>query len=212
MISNSDERKRIEAKNRIMNTPDPPPIKTQGLDKVVIGIDIGQAVDYTAIAIIKKKYTSNPAIFDYFCVDLHRIPLGTAFTDIAEIVRALCKQYPKSQVAADKTGVGAPVVELMNKRMWGENWVVGYTITGGHRRHGHRVPKTELISNLQVMAQSGELKINPNLQLAETLHKELQHYRIKINANMNEVFDPREGAHDDIVLALALAAYHAKKG
>jgi hypothetical protein len=47
---------------------------------------------------------------------------------------------------------------------------------------------------------------------AETLEMELQNFRVKITAAANETFEAwRERDHDDLVLALALAAWHAEK-
>jgi hypothetical protein len=47
---------------------------------------------------------------------------------------------------------------------------------------------------------------------AETLETELQNFRVKITAAANETFGAwRERDHDDLVLALALAVWHAEK-
>jgi hypothetical protein len=47
---------------------------------------------------------------------------------------------------------------------------------------------------------------------AELLVKELQNFKVKITAAANEVFGEwREGQHDDLVLATALAAWAGER-
>ena len=62
---------------------------------------------------------------------------------------------------------------------------------------------------LQVLLQSGRLKVSQKLPLAKVLAKELAAFRVKITAAGNETFGNlwRESPHDDLVLALALACW-----
>ena len=61
---------------------------------------------------------------------------------------------------------------------------------------------------LQVLLQSGRLRIARELEHAETLQKELAAFRVKVTAAGNETFEARrERDHDDLVLAVALAAW-----
>jgi hypothetical protein len=43
--------------------------------------------------------------------------------------------------------------------------------------------------------------------LTDTLVRELEDYRVKITPAADETFNAREGAHDDLSLALALAVW-----
>ena len=45
----------------------------------------------------------------------------------------------------------------------------------------YRVPKRDLVGGLQVLLQSGRLKIASSLEHAETLRAELLNFRVKIN-------------------------------
>jgi len=85
------------------------------------------------------------------------------------------------------------------------------TITGGREtsRHGPgwSVPKGELVSKLQALLHAGELRIAASLPDAPVLLRELQDFRVRFSDAGNATFNAREGAHDDLVLALALAVF-----
>lgn len=56
------------------------------------------------------------------------------------------------------------------------------------------------------------MKIVVELPLADTLAKELETFRVKVTPDRNEVFETwREKDHDDLVLALAMAAWTARQ-
>jgi hypothetical protein len=91
-------------------------------------------------------------------------------------------------------------------------------ITGGDQvtRDGQltRVPKRDLVSAAQVALQTERLKIAAELPEAGTLTRELQNFQVKIS--LETAHDSygawREGAHDDLVLAVALALWVAQNG
>src|SRR5262249_22634138 len=95
--------------------------------------------------------------------------------------------------------------------------LVPVTITGGfavtEQENGDwHVPKKELVTCLQLLLQSQRLRIADALPEAATLVRELQTFQVKITLAANETFGAwREGAHDDLVLATALAAWWAEK-
>jgi hypothetical protein len=74
------------------------------------------------------------------------------------------------------------------------------------------VPKRDLVSVVQVALQTDKLKIAEALPEAGTLVRELQGFQVKITDAANDTYGTwREGAHDDLVLAVALALYAGKK-
>ena len=94
--------------------------------------------------------------------------------------------------------------------------VVPIWITGGDTvsRAGRiiRVPKRDLVSVLQVLFQTGRIKIAPSLPLGSVLVQELMNFRAKITAAGNDTYEAwRERDHDDLVLALAIAAWYAER-
>ena len=97
-------------------------------------------------------------------------------------------------------------------------------ITGGASvnrldRGGYAVPKADLVAVVQILLESRRLKIADGLPHAETLTRELQNFRYDYTANGHMRFGAGgdalawrgEGAHDDMVLALAVAAWVAEK-
>jgi len=74
------------------------------------------------------------------------------------------------------------------------------------------VPKKELVASLQVLLQTRRLKVAKTLPEAATLVRELETFRVKVTEAANETFGAwREGQHDDLVLAVALAAWMGER-
>jgi hypothetical protein len=71
------------------------------------------------------------------------------------------------------------------------------------------VPKRDLVSVVQVALQTERLKIASALPEAEALVRELQNFQVKIS--LDTAHDSygawRDGTHDDLVLAVALAVW-----
>src|SRR5215210_3145048 len=93
---------------------------------VSIGVDVGQKVDPTAIAVVEAKRRSEEWAF--LTRHLERLPLGTPFRDVSlrtsEIVAGVRDRVGSGQrfargglaVHVDATGVGAPIVEMIKER------------------------------------------------------------------------------------------------
>ena len=151
---------------------------------------------------------------------LERFPLGTSYPAICERMVELFAEPPlrSATLVVDQTGVGRAVVDMI-RRARPRASIRPITITAGHDivpdEAGWRVPKKELVSALQVLLQSHRLQVASKLPMASVLLKELESFRVKITAAANETFESwRERDHDDMVLAVALAAWvgeHALK-
>jgi hypothetical protein len=187
--------------------------------KVYVGLDLGQSRDYTAVVIAEKVEPREASGRDY---ELHIRHLerfrDVLYPDVAERVRRLMdapELRGKADLTVDATGVGAAVVDMLTESGLTFDAV---TITGGDTEshqgwYAWRVPKRDLIGGLQVLLQSGRLKIASSLEHAETLRSELLNFRVKINISTgHDSYEAwREGDHDDLVLAAALAAWKAHK-
>jgi hypothetical protein len=186
----------------------------------VIGLDLGQAQDYTALAVLERSAAPGepPA---YAVRHLRRFPLGTPYTAVVPAVAALAVEHPLSgcPVVADQTGVGRAVVDAL-RAAEPRPRVVAVTITGGHKAtcekdgcdEHHAVPKKELVGVLQLLLQGRRLKVAASLPEAAVLTRELQAFRSKVSvATGHESFEAwRERDHDDLVLAVALACWWAE--
>jgi hypothetical protein len=181
---------------------------------VVAGLDLGQAADFAALA-ITEVLESPGRRAAFHCRHLQRFDLGTPYLEIAAQVRAMLAQPDlrgRCVVVADATGVGAPVVDLLFAA--GAPCVAitihgGDTVSGGGRHW--RVPKRDLVSVLQVLLQTGRLKFAADLPEAPTLLGEMLELRVTISETDHDSYAAwREGARDDLVLAVALAAWYCE--
>ncbi len=180
------------------------------------GLDLGQAQDYTALSILGKVKLKNSDEIQYHVRHAERFVLGTTYPDMIDKLEERINAVNIDSdytVVTDATGVGRPVVDLMRKRLIKTIPVI---ITGGDKElfdpdlGGWRVPKRILVSNLQVLLQSGRLKFAEGMMHAKTLIDELLNFKIKVNTHANDTYEAwREGDHDDLVLSLALAAWYA---
>jgi hypothetical protein len=181
-----------------------------------LGLDLGQASDYTALAVLQKlEETAEPHQLRH----LQRFALGTPYTDIVpavgRFVAAVARQGDCTLVV-DQTGVGRALVDMLRDAPMLSR-LVPVTITAGHtvtelENGSKHVPKKELVTCLQLLLQSRRLKIPTSLPEAGTLLKELANFHVKITAAANETFGAwRDGQHDDLVLAVALAAWMAER-
>jgi hypothetical protein len=187
-----------------------------------VGLDLGQARDYTALAILEQDGVppNGPPVLRrpaYALRHLRRIPLGMPYPEVVRQMVSLLRSPALAGAAlvVDQTGVGRAVVDMLadalRDRVTCTLWPI--TITGGHTvttkdPSSLHVPKKELISALQVLLQTRRLQIAPGLRYAPILVRELENYRVKITPARNEVFAPwREGQHDDLLFAAALAAW-----
>jgi hypothetical protein len=183
-----------------------------------IGLDLGQAQDYTALTVIERKHFNYSLPREQYHVrHLERPKLGTPYPAIVEKVQDLMqsnKLLNQAALVVDATGVGRPVVDLFRKAGLRP---VAITITGGNTvtvgDGGYHVPKRDLVTTLQVLFQSGRLKVAGGLKLAPVLMEELLNFKVKINVKTaHDSYEAwREGIHDDLVLAVALACWYAEK-
>jgi hypothetical protein len=177
------------------------------------GLDLGQTQDPTASIILDAHGEGDTRAYDVRHIEQYK--LGTSYPRIVESVGALLDREPLAgdcTLIIDHTGVGRPIYDMfVDVKLQ----PIGITITGGttwHRetpRQWH-VAKILLVGMVQKFLQSGRLRIGVKLLHASTLQKELREFRVKISKAANETYESREGAHDDIVLALAIALFVAE--
>ena len=193
----------------------------------MIAADLGQTNDFTAFAIIERaEYLGawNPVAFTHEIEAvcslrfLHRMPLGTPYPRIveriAELVASKGLQSGTRNLVVDATGVGRPVVDLLQAAELGcKIWPVNITsgASEGSGADGYRVPKRDLIMGLLLMIQNRELKIAQGMAEGQALLKEMANMRVSVTSGGREKFGARSGEHDDLVLAVALAVWGMKK-
>ena len=192
-----------------------------------LGLDLGQQIDPTAIAIVERiveakrpreigsDLLERAAPPRYECRWLMRMPLQTSYPDVVSFVGNRLSLPPLRQncrLVIDATGVGRPIVDLFARAGLRP---IGVTITAGDSEHrdpdgsqNYRVAKIVLVSRLQALLHSGALAIARSLPEQPALVSELQNFRASISDLGNASFGARQGAHDDLVLALAIALWY----
>jgi len=200
--------------------------------KYILSVDLGQLHDYTAMAVLEEKLLvmersdinlmnmklagrqKIKAASVYHCIHLERIPLGTSYPDVIRRIGGLMNNpelVNETILLMDQTSVGRPVVEMAREKGLAP---IGITITGGRERKvsedGYHVPKREIIIELVKLFQSSRLIISDKLPFAKDLVKELINFRMKISKTGRDTYEAwRDEDKDDLVLALAMAAWFA---
>ena len=210
----------------------------------VVGLDLGQARDYTALAVVERRLVGTgerrkvgerttvmgrtrpletvavmeeAMVAHYDVSHLERLPLGTAYPAVAAragaVLAALRGVGASAELVVDATGVGRPVVDLLRAAGLAPTAV---TIAGGEaatrEAGGYRVPKRDLVGALQVLLQQERLHVAQGLPEAATLVPELLDFRVKLSDAGHDSYAAwREGSHDDLVLAVALAVWRAER-
>ena len=180
------------------------------LTKFYVGLDLGQANDYTAASILERVGDHLENSYQVRHLErVRNVPYPQIVDKVSSMMHHPTLEY-KADLIVDQTGVGAPVVDLF--RQAGLN-PVGVLIHGGdkasHESGTWRVPKRDLVGSLQVLLQGGRLKISKKLSLASVLQSELLTFKVKIDPiTAHDSYSAwREQDHDDLVLSVALAAW-----
>lgn len=203
----------------------------------VAGLDLGQVRDYSALAVLEVLPSEHP--FDVPGIEpelglpidrrvivpgppaslrlrgLERYELGTPYPKIVEHVAGRLRAVPGGcLLGVDATGVGVAVVDLFDAigvRLAAVTIIGGDAVQGAGR--DWHVPKRDLIHGLLVALQQDRFTYATGLALAPTLVGELTGFELKVGAKTgHDTYEAwREGAHDDLVLAVAIAAWVAER-
>lgn len=145
----------------------------------------------------------------FYVRHVERLQPGSSYARVVARVKEILRSVPSSDLVIDATGVGQAAIELFKEAGLGPTVV---TITAGDEVAEQwpcfRVPKRDVISTAQVLLQTGRLRIARDLPNAQLLLRELQGFRM--NVDLKRTSDSlawREGANDDLVLALAVGLW-----
>jgi hypothetical protein len=193
-----------------------------------VGVDLGQKQDYSAVAVVEREVIvgtrRDPVTWELdrrvvlTVRHLERMPLGLSYLDVVGRVARLARSIRMTnpcELVVDETGVGAPVVDVLRRA--GTRCVLWpVTITGGDREqstgYGYRVPKRDLVVGLQMLVESGGVELVRGLEEGEQFLKELRSMQVSVTTSGHERSDAgRNGEQDDLVMAVALACWRARK-
>jgi hypothetical protein len=200
-----------------------------------VGVDLGQARDYSAIVIVelveivteapppKRRrnflhYVPTPQAPTiekrYHVTHVERPRLGTSYPAIVRRVAHLLEEIGEpAELIIDGTGVGRAVLDIFEAA---NIYPLAITITAGdtvveNGSRGCRVPKRDLVSTIEVLLQEGKLKIAQNMSDRAVLVDELLNFRAGISASGRDTYAAAGSAHDDFVMSLGLCCWRARQ-
>jgi hypothetical protein len=184
-----------------------------------LAIDFGPPGEFTAQAIVEYADDECEAHERIYSLrHLHRYPLGTPYTtivpDVAKNVRPQIKDDPVTFVV-DQASIGHALGDMLAHVV--DDTITRVAISDGHDStytpDGTRlIPKMELVTCLQLLLQGRRLRVAQSLPFASLLVAELQNLRTKVVAVSDDPLVAwREGQHDDLVFAVALACHQAER-
>jgi phage FluMu gp28-like protein len=151
---------------------------------VVAGVDWARYRDYTALAVLQGAHDGARLLA------LHRWQ-GLSWAEQVGAVAAQLRQHAPVRILCDRTGVGDPLLETLQQEF---PHAEGVAFT--------QTLKQSLIENLALMLEQGRLQLLPDPDLL----RELYHFEATPTARGIRL-EGATGVHDDLVIALALAAW-----
>ncbi|MCX7799508.1 MAG: hypothetical protein N2109_04115 [Fimbriimonadales bacterium] len=151
------------------------------------GVDWGRYGDATALAVVCGNRE------EALLLESRRIDAPSWAAQVEEIRGAL-RPYPGVRVLCDSTGLGDPMLEAL-RRACPNLPAEGFVFTAAS--------KLQLIDNLALLFDRGALSLRPDPELL----RELEHFEARTAASGHRRLGAAGGYHDDLVCALALAAW-----
>ena len=179
---------------------------------VTMGVDLGQRRDYSAIVVDHRGDDDTHRLRH-----IERPRLGTPYPKIIKRVIQIRERLEKRtgytpSIFLDATGVGRPVVDEFQRKGITVNPV---TITAGESITEERVDglteihvgKLALISRLDVLLSAGRIEWDGSTKGGKLLTSELHRFQVKVSQSGTLQLEAERAAHDDLVIALALAVF-----
>jgi hypothetical protein len=186
-----------------------------------IGLDLGMCAEPTALAVLERRRVEasdrpEECRPGYSLRHLIRFPVGTSYPAIIDEVTKLLRTppLPGAWLLVDYTIVGRAVLRLFRDSLAGRV-TCQYSpvaLTAGHDAGspacgGFLIAKRDLVGTLQALLQTRRLQVASEMPHARLLTRELENYRTNKKLPKGDELMWREGDHDDLVLAVALAAW-----
>lgn len=186
---------------------------------VHIGIDIGQRREPSALCVTETltRHAGEVSTVHHFVRHLERLPVGTPFPKIAQRAAEVfagteSRAGYAPQIYVDATGLGEPVVDILDEAIPAARAVTPVFFSHGDRRieagdGWHRevqLGKAFLVCRLQTLLQTGRIHL-PRTPESEVLAQELMDFEIRVESAANERYGAFPvGTQDDLVTALGL--------
>ncbi|MBY0502548.1 MAG: terminase family protein [Bryobacteraceae bacterium] len=191
-----------------------------------LAFDPGKMRDHSAIVLIEFRVIPTGTRDTVTYLPLYRrelrvvlaeqFRLKTAHRAVIDRLSKLCN-HPHlahhTQLLVDGTGKGEPVEEMCREAKLPVS-LLPLTITPGGKEsvssNWRTVPKANLVANLEYLLERGNLRISNAIPQGDLLRNELRHFERKSRRGGSVKYEAGSG-HDDLVMALAMAAWWAWK-
>ena len=181
-----------------------------------IGIDPGKKNSNFGVVICQKFTGNNPHDFELHIIFLKRYDLGTKIHKVIEELDALSRDERFGDLAPifvmDRSGFGGELcLEIMHERQMTP--IIPVTVLSrGNASNKLKILKHDLIENLTYIISESRLKVPQGLPNAEILFEELTSYHAELSPKgQSTTYRSHGGATDDLLDALSLVAYAARK-
>jgi hypothetical protein len=206
--------------------------------RFIVGVDLGLQSDPTAVAVIEhidgvldfnttqERHEGTGRIPQklarrFECRYLSRLPLKLAYPDQVAHIKTLMARRPlcgvdgiePATLLVDATGVGLPVAQQFERAgMKPEKVLVTSSEDRATYTNGAwHVGKALLVSTLDSLLHNRELIFAKALAEAPQMAAELKDFRRFVSAAGRSTWEARSGQHDDLVLAVGIAAWWAAR-
>ncbi|CAN5410763.1 hypothetical protein BH11ARM2_BH11ARM2_35530 [soil metagenome] len=155
--------------------------------EIRIGVDWGRLVDFTAVAVLVGTRAR--------CWLVETVQMGrTSWDSLVERVAAIVRRYPGAVVICDASGVGDGITPILR------NFLNNFTVREFKFNANNR---DELLDNLATLFETNAVRFRPD----PLLQRQLEMFVAKPGRSKVR-YEAAPGEHDDLVMALALAALH----
>ncbi len=154
------------------------------------GLDLGKLQDHSVLVVVQKTQDHLKVVYT------HEFPLQMPYTEIINTLIAADQKFQFKKFLADQTGIGEPILESLQDE--GLASAEGLTLT--------QDSKTELLTHLKLAMEKNALAIPYSKNLCQQINDQQYSY----GKNGKLTFNHPPNTHDDMLWALALAAYAAK--
>jgi hypothetical protein len=167
-------------------------------------------LSYPAIVARVKALVERPELQPRPRLALDSTGVGRAVTDLLLAARLPAEVIPVTltggtEVRVDWWSESVPGFWVPKSEMMTVQVVI--EASSGESVPGFWVPKSEVIGTTQSLLNTGRLKIARGLHLADVLRQELSDFRMTVSGRGHESFNAREGAHDDVLLSVAIGCW-----
>lgn len=202
---------------------DPSVPRVTGHQRYWIGVDLGQANDFSAVCVILDEQlpvahggrivlgqrTRTVVYADRF--------KGVSYPAVADHITRLRNAHPfggKSELVIDGTSLGRVVSDLLDDQGVDHHavqMVVGQNVA--RKGKYYNAGKTLLIETASVMFASGELTFAEDLPLRREIEEDLASFTLTTTAAGNQVIAQSRSAsgHGDMAIALIIAAWASQE-